>query len=414
MNRKAAAIIAAVLTAACGFTGAMRAGRVPASVTAHAQGTDVAAALDARTEELPCDFTEVTQDISASSGARRAYISEETFLYINADGALMRRVDGADSAVLDGVSAITHVDGDYAYVLLAGDDASASESDDHGWGESSSEYSAPDTGRELNYAAEWVRVSISGGESAVMLSGVTSVPIVSGGYAYALNEGGELIRGDLSGNSEVLCVPSDDSTELRLSPAPGGIICARYEDGLQTGCALIDAEGAQAAPYWTANARFYSGYALNRFSGESGSSRSGLYLFNSDGERLIDEYASDNYVVSGRLVYYWHADPEQAYGFTDLMVFDPSSGAAESIPAGAELRAHLFTYAGALYLTNYDSELYILSGADIDYVMDLTTEYSFDSDIMPDVVLFSSTDGLGALIYVDEGDGAKFAGEVAE
>lgn len=413
MNKKAAAIIAAALTAACGFTGAIRAGNVPTTVTARAEGMDVASAFNARADELPCEFIKADQDIDALSGSRCAYVSGETFLYIDADGVLLRRADGADSAVITGASAITHVDGDYAYVLLAGEDTSDSESDDHGWGEASSEYSAPDTGRELSAAVDWVKVSISSGESAILLSGITSVPIISGGYAYALNESGELIRGDLSGNSEVLYSPADSLTELRLSPAPGGIICARYEEGLQTGCAFINAECAQSAPYWAANARFFSGYALNYFSGEHGSGRSGLYIFSSAGEQLIDEYASDNYEVLDGLVYYWHADPEQAYGFTDLMAFDPTSNAIESVPSGAELRAHLFIYDNTLYLTNYDSELYVLTDSGIDYAMDLTVDYSFDSDIMPDVTLFSNGDSLCALIYVDEGNGEKFAGEVA-
>ena len=77
------------------------------------------------------------------------------------------------------------------------------------------------------------------------------------------------------------------------------------------------------------------------------------------GDRLIDADAGSDWLVVNGHLYYWHADPEQAYGFRDLMLYAPQGTASpEPIPAGEQLRARLIEFGGALYLTNYDSELY--------------------------------------------------------
>ena len=104
---------------------------------------------------------------------------------------------------------------------------------------------------------------------------------------------------------------------------------------------------------------------------------------------------SDWLVVNGHL-YYWHADPEQAYGFRDLMLYVPQGTASpESIPAGEQLRARLIEFGGALYLTNYDSELYRIddSANEPEYIMDLSVNYDFNSDLMPDAILYNAPGG---------------------
>ncbi len=358
-----------------------------------------------RADVLPFGYEDAQQDMAALTGARGAHIAGDSFLYIDAHGRLISRSSGGEMSLAEGVRMITHADEAAVYVLM---DASAAPSDmaDHG------SDSAPATGWELAQPMVWVRISLSDGSTGTVLDEVTSVPIVASGHAYALDARGDLMRSDMAGGSEVVCAA--EGGVLRVRPAPGGVICARYEDGQMLSCRAIDGEGAQDVPRWTAFAEFHDGYALALLDGIDG--RSGLYIFTPEGERLLDEHAGNDWLICKDTLYFWHADPEQAYGFRDLMACELPGGAPSPVEAGAELRARLIEYQGEIYLTNYDSELYrIAPGMDEpEYVMDLSVDYDFDSDIMPDVALYSDGEKLGALIYLDEGEGYRFIGEAAE
>ncbi|MGN1068955.1 MAG: hypothetical protein ACI4P5_00965, partial [Candidatus Fimadaptatus sp.] len=103
--------------------------------------------------------------------------------------------------------------------------------------------------------------------------------------------------------------------------------------------------------------------------------------------------------------------------FRDLLVLEPlSGGEPETVAGGEQLRAQLFAFEGAIYFSNYDSELYLLSegGDEPEYVMDLSVDADFDSDLMPQLTLYRTDIGLGALLYLDEGDGPRFLGEATE
>ena len=421
MKRSISALLAAALAAAW-CAAPMCALADDASVSVQSGQTDfsaqIEAALNARTQQPPCAFVAASEDFTALSASRGAYTAQDFFLYISGFGALVRRAGGSDVDLLPSVRAITHVNDGYAYVLIAGEaDSAAKESDSNGWDTPSSDVydHAPDTGRELAMPMDWARISGDGGEPEVLMSRVTSVPIVTGGYAYALDEEGRLVRGDMSGGLEVLYTPGT-GVELRLSPAPSGVICARYDEGLLTGCSLITADSIQSAPLWSAGAEFHDGYALSYGRADDGAGRAGLYIIDESGDRLIDADAGSDWLVVNGHLYYWHADPEQAYGFRDLMLYAPQGTASpEPIPAGEQLRARLIEFGGALYLTNYDSELYRIddSANEPEYIMDLSVNYDFNSDLMPDAILYNAPGGLGALLYLDEGDGWRYIGEVA-
>ena len=126
------------------------------------------------------------------------------------------------------------------------------------------------------------------------------------------------------------------------------MICARYDEGLLTGCSLITADNIQSAPLWSAGAEFHDGYALSYGRADDGAGRAGLCVIDESGDRLIERRATQavsRLVVNGHL-YYWHADPEQAYGFRDLMLYAPQGTASpEPIPAGEQLRARLIQLA---------------------------------------------------------------------
>lgn len=354
---------------------------------------------------LPFAYEAAQQDMTALTGARGAHIAGDSFLYIDAQGRLISRSSSGERALSEGVRMITHADEGAVYVLM---DASAAPTgySDHG------KDSAPATGWELAQPMAWVRINLTDGSAIKVLDEVNSVPIVASGCAYALDARGNLMRSDMAGGSEVVCAA--EGGVLRVRPAPGGVICARYEDSQLVSCLSIDGEGAQDAPRWTAFAEFHDGYALALPDGIDG--RSGLYIFTPEDEQLLDEHAGNDWLICNDTLHFWHADPEQAYGFRDLMAFKLPGGAPSPIDAGAELRARLIEYQGEIYMTNYDSELYRLTpGMDEpEYVMDLSVDYDFDSDIMPDVVLYPAGDGLGALLYLDEGEGYRFIGEAIE
>lgn len=417
MKRSISALLTAALAAAW-FTAPVAVLADNANIALQADfNAQLEAAFNARAQQSPCAFVAASEDFTALSGSRGAYTAQDFFLYINGFNALVRRAGGSDVELLQSVRAITHVNDGYAYVLISGEiDSSDEDADGHGWDTPVGDAydSAPDTGRELNTPMDWARINGDGGEPEILMSRITSVPIVSGGYAYALDEEGRLIRSDMRGNSDVLYAPNV-GVELRLSPAPGGVICARYDEGLLTGCSLITADDIQSAPLWAAGAEFYDGYALSYGRADDGVGRAGLYMIDESGDHLIDADAGGDWLVTDNQLYYWHADPEQAYGFRDLMVYAPQAASSpEPVPAGEQLRARLIEFSGALYLTNYDSELYRLD-ADADepeYVMDLSIDYDFNSDLMPDAVLYNAPDGLGVLLYLDEGDGWKYIGEV--
>lgn len=421
MKRFIPALLMAALTATC----LCPAAPVPADAAevtaadAAQTGAQIDAAFDARTQALPCGFTAAKEDFYALTGSRGAYPDLDCFLYINGFGALTRRAGGSDVELAASVSAITHVSDGYAYILInsAPDEAEEAQGGS-GWDEPVREKhcSAPDTDRELNSPMDWARINVDGGEPYILMRGVTSVPVVMGGYAYALGSEGQLMRADMNGGEEILYAP-DEGVELRLSPAPGGVICARYSEGLLTGCCMISDGEAQSAPLWTAGAEFYDGYALSYGREADGAGRKGLYIESAAGERLIDADASSDWLIFDGKLYYWHADPEQAYGFRDLMCADPLSAAdPEAIPAGEQLRARLIPFDGAIYMTNYDSELYRMddTGSELEYAMDLSTDYDFNSDLMPDAILYNAPGGIGALIYLDEGDGWRYICEIVE
>lgn len=412
MNRRFAALIAAGLLAAA----------VP-SAAGLCAGADAAvgqALTGPGAEALACELTADREDWPTVDGARCAYVSGDVFLYIDAQGALIRRTPEGEVALAEGVSMLTHVTEDSAFVLTSvGSPADAPSGEGDGWDDIGSRYDgAPGTGRELIGAHDWARLSLSGGEPEPLMQGVASVPIVTGGRAYALDaSSGGVLCGDLSGGMQLIYAPEGEGLELRLRPAPGGVICALYDEGLLRGCCLMDAQGAQAAPLWTAGAEFHDGFALSFSGGEDGSGRKGLYLITAEGERLLDEHADPDTLCVGGRAYFWHADPEQAYGFRDLMVLEPlSGGEPEPVAGGEQLRAQLFAFEGAIYFSNYDSELYLLSegGDEPEYVMDLSVDADFDSDLMPQLTLYRTDAGLGALLYLDEGDGPRLLGEATE
>ena len=412
MNRRIAALIAAGLLAAA----------VPsaAGLCAGADATVEQALTGPCTDALACALTAAREDWPTADGARCAYVSGDVFLYIDAQDALIRRTPEGEVTLAEGISMLTHVTEDSVFVLTSAvSPADAPSGEGNGWDVIDSRYDgAPGTGRELSGAHDWARLSLSGGEPEPLMQGVASVPIVTGGRAYALDAScGGVLCGDLSGASRLVYSPEGEGLELRLRPAPGGVICALYDEGLLRGCCLLDEQGAQAAPLWTAGAEFHDGFALSFSGGEDGSGRKGLYLITAEGERLLDEHADPDTLCVGGRAYFWHADPEQAYGFRDLMALEPlSGGEPEPVAGGEQLRAQLFAFEGAIYFSNYDSELYLLSenGDEPEYVMDLSVDADFDSDMMPQLTLYRTDTGLGALLYLDEGDEPRFLGEATE
>ena len=249
MNRRFAALIAAGLLAAA----------VP-SAAGLCAGADAAvgqALTGPGAEALACELTADREDWPTVDGARCAYVSGDVFLYIDAQGALIRRTPEGEVALDEGVSMLTHVTEDSAFVLTSvGSPADAPSGEGDGWDDIGSRYDgAPGTGRELIGAHDWARLSLSGGEPEPLMQCVASVPIVTGGRAYALDaSSGGVLCGDLSGGMQLIYAPEGEGLELRLRPAPGGVICALYDEGLLRGCCLMDAQGAQAAPLWTAGA----------------------------------------------------------------------------------------------------------------------------------------------------------------
>ena len=468
MNTRIGALLTAALLAlgACGGAAAESATGTPAAAvgtSAAATGElsqAIAQALSSpdRTDP-PGGFTAPDGAQIELNGARAAFVDGDNFLYIDASRQLLRRTDAGETILAQGVYALTHVDADSAYVLTYCDagqaqDGSASEGDSGqgagwdddaqgagwddaqgagwdddaqgaGWDDDTqgagwddpieqSGGSAPANGRELSAACDWLRVALDGSGAQLLLAGVGSVPVMAGGYAYSTDAAtGELLRGDLSGGSEALYAP-EPGCELKLSAGPQGAICALYDQGLLVGCCAISADGAVAVHDWAAGASFCDGYAVSFAPGDDGSGRAGLYLITADGEQLLDAQARADYLCVDGTVYYWHADPEQSYGFCDLMACDAASGQVEPVAAAAQLRARLFEYRGALYLTNYDSELYALpdGASEPEYVLDLTVERDFDSNLMPLVTLYGEPDALGALIYLDEGEGYRLIGEI--
>lgn len=379
---------------------------------------------------------------AALDGARSAYVQGDIFLYIDSSGQLISRASDGETTLAQSVCALTHVDSQSAYVLVyanageapttravAGDSGQGEGWDDdaqgQGWDDDAqgqgwddpigpSGDSAPANGRELSAPCDWIRVALDGAGTQLLLAGVDSVPVISGGYAYATQaEAGGILRSDLNGDSALIYAP-EAGCELKLSAGPQGAICALYDQGLLVGCCAIGADGAVAVHDWAAGAEFHDGYAVSYAPGSDGSGRAGLYLINASGELLLDAQARADYLCQDNTVYYWHADPEQSYGFCDLMACDATTGQTQPVAAAAQLRARLFAYGGTLYLTNYDSELYSLpdGATEPEYVLDLSVDYDFNSDLMPLVTLYGDADALGALIYLDEGDGYHLIGEI--
>lgn len=442
MNTRATALLTAALLAlsACGAATAEQhstAGSTVQSTTsspATPLSEAIAAALnDSDRSDPPGGLVAPSAAQTALEGARAAYVQGDIFLYIDSSGQLVRRIADDETVLAQNVCALTHVDAAAAYVLIfadgtdtametasTGDSGQGTGWDDDqgtGWDEpiEPTGVSAPTNGRELDRPCDWLRISLDGSSTQPLITGVQSVPVISDGYAYSIqSETGGILRSNLNGDAELIYTP-EAGCELKLSAGPQGAICAQYDQGLLVGCCAIAADGAVAVHDWAAGAEFHDGYAVSYAQGNDGSGRVGLYLINADGEQLLDEQARADYLCLGDTVYYWHADPEQPYGFCDLTACDTATGQTQPITAAAQLRAHLFCYEDSLYLTNYDSELYALpeDAAEPEYILDLTVDYDFNSDLMPMVTLYGYPDAPGALIYIDEGQGYRFIGEVA-
>lgn len=414
-----------------------------AAPTAGDMAESIATALNSYDRaDPPGGLTAPDAAQTALDGARSAYVQGDIFLYIDSSGQLISRASDGETTLAQSVCALTHVDSQSAYVLVyanageapttravAGDSGQGEGWDDdaqgQGWDDDTqgqgwddpigpSGDSAPANGRELSAPCDWIRVALDGAGTQLLLAGVDSVPVISGGYAYATQaETGGILRSDLNGDSALIYAP-EAGCELKLSAGPQGAICALYDQGLLVGCCAIGADGAVAVHDWAAGAEFHDGYAVSYAPGSDGSGRAGLYLINASGELLLDAQARADYLCQDNTVYYWHADPEQSYGFCDLMACDATTGQTQPVAAAAQLRARLFAYGGTLYLTNYDSELYSLpdGATEPEYVLDLSVDYDFNSDLMPLVTLYGDADALGALIYLDEGDGYHLIGEI--
>ncbi len=452
MNTKTTALLTAALMAlsACSAATADNAPAADATPqptapaaapTAGDMAESIATALNSYDRaDPPGGLTAPDAAQAALDGARSAYVQGDIFLYIDSSGQLISRASDGETTLAQSVCALTHVDSQSAYVLVyadtgeapttravAGDSGQGEGWDDdtqgqgwdddaqgQGWDIGPSGDSAPANGRELSAPCDWIRVALDGAGTQLLLAGVDSVPVISGGYAYATQaETGGILRSDLNGDSALIYAP-EAGCELKLSAGPQGAICALYDQGLLVGCCAIGADGAVAVHDWAAGAEFHDGYAVSYAPGSDGSGRAGLYLINASGELLLDAQARADYLCQGNTVYYWHADPEQSYGFCDLMACDITTGQTQPVAAAAQLRARLFAYGGTLYLTNYDSELYSLpdGATEPEYVLDLSVDYDFNSDLMPLVTLYGDADALGALIYLDEGDGYHLIGEI--
>ena len=454
MNTKTTALLTAALLAlsACSAATADNAPvadatpqptALAAAPTAGDMAESIATALNSYDRaDPPGGLTAPDTAQAALDGARSAYVQGDIFLYIDSSGQLISRTLDGETTLAQSVCALTHVDSQSAYVLVyadageapttravAGDSGQGEGWDDdtqgQGWDDDAqgqgwddpigpSGGSAPANGRELSASCDWIRVALDGAGTQLLLAGVDSVPVISGGYAYATQaETGGILRSDLNGDSALIYAP-EAGCELKLSAGPQGAICALYNQGLLVGCCAIGADGAVAVHDWAAGAEFHDGYAVSYAPGSDGSGRAGLYLINANGEQLLDAQARADYLCQGNTVYYWHADPEQSYGFCDLMACDATTGQTQPVAAAAQLRARLFAYGGTLYLTNYDSELYSLpdGATEPEYVLDLSVDYDFNSDLMPLVTLYGDADALGALIYLDEGDGYHLIGEI--
>ncbi len=454
MNTKTTALLTAALLAlsACSAATADNAPgadatpqptALAAAPTAGDMAESIATALNSYDRaDPPGGLTAPDAAQTALDGARSAYVQGDIFLYIDSAGQLISRASDGETTLAQSVCALTHVDSQSAYVLVyadageapttravAGDSGQGEGWDDdaqgQGWDDDAqgqgwddpigpSGDSAPANGRELSAPCDWIRVALDGASTQLLLAGVDSVPVISGGYAYATQaEAGGILRSDLNGDSALIYAP-EAGCELKLSAGPQGAICALYNQGLLVGCCAIGADGAVAVHDWAAGAEFHDGYAVSYAPGSDGSGRVGLYLINANGEQLLDAQARADYLCQGNTVYYWHADPEQSYGFCDLMACDITTGQTQPVDAAAQLRARLFAYGGTLYLTNYDSELYSLpdGATEPEYVLDLSVDYDFNSDLMPLVTLYGDADALGALIYLDEGDGYHLIGEI--
>lgn len=411
MRRQLAALIAAAIFSCTSFA-------LPASTASaeHAAPESFSAAIRealtaGRQDTVPGGFSLPASTLTDCKAAHSAYISDDVFLYINPNRQLISRAAAGETVLADNIHALTHVSADAIYILV-GEDAAAQPERGAASGNGGI-LTYPAAGNALSSPCEWRRISPDGSASELLMSNVISIPIVSGGWAYAVDGQGSILRSDLQGRSEIIYA-SDDGCALRLSPAPAGVICARYDDGLLLGCCAIGADSVRAVPDWAAGAAFMDGFALSYVrSGENGE-REGLYIIDGEGERCIDPHGRPDWLYCGQKLYYWHSDPEQPYGFCDLMIFDPASGASQPEPAAAQLRAKLYSYGDKLYLENYDSELYRLDAAEPEpvYVMDLSVDYDFDSDLMPELVLYGKEAALGALIYLDEGDGPHMIGEI--
>ena len=454
MNTKTTALLTAALLAlsACSAATADNAPAadatpqptaLAAAPTAGDMAESIATALNSYDRaDPPGGLTAPDAAQAALDGARSAYVQGDIFLYIDSSGQLISRALDGETTLAQSVCALTHVDSQSAYVLVyadageapttravAGDSGQGEGWDDdtqgQGWDDDAqgqgwddpigpSGDSAPANGRELSAPCDWIRVALDGAGTQLLLAGVDSVPVISGGYAYATQaEAGGILRSDLNGDSALIYAP-EAGCELKLSAGPQGAICALYNQGLLVGCCAIGADGAVAVHDWAAGAEFHDGYAVSYAPGSDGSGRAGLYLINANGELLLDVQARADYLCQDNTVYYWHADPEQSYGFCDLMACDITTGQTQPVAAAAQLRARLFAYGGTLYLTNYDSELYSLpdGATEPEYVLDLSVDYDFNSDLMPLVTLYGDADALGALIYLDEGDGYHLIGEI--
>ena len=454
MNTKTTALLTAALLAlsACSAATADNAPvadatpqptALAAAPTAGDMAESIATALNSYDRaDPPGGLTAPDAAQAALDGARSAYVQGDIFLYIDSSGQLISRASDGETTLAQSVYALTHVDSQSAYVLVyadageapttravAGDSGQGEGWDDdtqgQGWDDDAqgqgwddpigpSGDSAPANGRELSAPCDWIRVALDGAGTQLLLAGVDSVPVISCGYAYATQaETGGILRSDLNGDSALIYAP-EAGCELKLSAGPQGAICALYDQGLLVGCCAIGADGAVAVHDWAAGAEFHDGYAVSYAPGSDGSGRAGLYLINASGELLLDAQARADYLCHGNTVYYWHADPEQSYGFCDLMACDATTGQTQPVAAAAQLRARLFAYGGTLYLTNYDSELYSLpdGATEPEYVLDLSVDYDFNSDLMPLVTLYGDADALGALIYLDEGDGYHLIGEI--
>ena len=454
MNTKTTALLTAALLAlsACSAATADNAPvadatpqptALAAAPTASDMSESIATALNSYDRaDPPGGLTAPDAAQAALDGARSAYVQGDIFLYIDSSGQLISRASDGETTLAQSVCALTHVDSQSAYVLVyadageapttravAGDSGQGEGWDDdaqgQGWDDDTqgqgwddpigpSGDSAPANGRELSAPCDWIRVALDGAGTQLLLAGVDSVPVISCGYAYATQaETGGILRSDLNGDSALIYAP-EAGCELKLSAGPQGAICALYDQGLLVGCCAIGADGAVAVHDWAAGAEFHDGYAVSYAPGSDGSGRAGLYLINASGELLLDAQARADYLCQDNTVYYWHADPEQSYGFCDLMACDATTGQTQPVAAAAQLRARLFAYGGTLYLTNYDSELYSLpdGATEPEYVLDLSVDYDFNSDLMPLVTLYGDADALGALIYLDEGDGYHLIGEI--